>query len=813
MGTFFQDLRFAARSFRKTPGFVLIGVIALALGIGANTAMFSIVNGVLLRPVPYPHADRLLKLYSSMPQFRESSISYPNFLDWQRRSQSFDALAAFRNDTFNFTGQGEPERLRGYMVSSTIFDTLGVKPIIGRVFTPEEDQRGGNPVALLTANYWKTRFGADPGVLGRALTLNDKLYTVVGVVPSDDVILQRSSVLIPIGQWTEPLFWDRSVGMGMRAVGRLKAGVSPQHARSELDAIAAELSREYPKENKDSGIYAVSVREDLVGDVRTPLLILLGAVGFVLLIACANVANLLLARSTARRREFAIRGALGARRTRVMQQLLTEGLLLAFAGGALAIAIAWGLNAVFVTRFGSQLPRADQIHLDGSVLVFTAVISVVASLLFSLTPALQSSRSDLNETLKEGARGNTGRHTFQRFLVVTEVALAVVLTVSAGLMIRSMARIWSVDPGLDPHNVLDFGIAGSPAVHGAPAAVRNGIQLTADRLRALPGVTAVSVVFGGTPLTGSDSELWYWVEGRPKPADHSQMDLALFYGVDADYFNVFHIPLRRGRLISNRDLEASPCAIDIDEDLAKKAFPGQDPVGQHINLEILNLKCEVVGVVGHVKHWGLDSDATSKVHSQFYIPFRQFPDAVMDLASSGGSEWVVRTASDPYSTVPLIRRTVADINGRMVMYGAETMDDNIKDLLASRRFTRLLLGVFAGLALALAAVGIYGVVSYTVTQATHDIGVRMALGATTGAVLSMVIGSAMKMAGLGIAIGAAIGFAATQAMKGLLYGVGAGDPLTFIAVALVLAAVTLLASYVPARRATKVDPMIALRVE
>lgn len=813
MGTIFQDLRFAARTLRKAPGFTLIAVIALGLGIGANTAMFSIVNGVLLRPVPYSQPDRVLKLSSSMPQFRESSVSYPNFLDWQRRNRSFEEIAGYRNDSFNFTGQGEPERLRGYMVSSTIFDALGVKPVIGRTFTAAEDQRGGNPVALLTATYWKTRFGGDRSILGRGITLNDKLYTIVGVVPDDDVIFRRASVMIPIGQWTEPLFWDRSVGMGMRAVGRLKPGVTPQQAQSELSAIAAELSREFPKEDKDSGIYAVSVREDLVGDVRTPLLILLGAVGFVLLIACANVANLLLARSTARRREFAIRGALGAKRSRVVQQLLTEGLLLALAGGALALAIAWGLNAIFVAKLAGQLPRTDQIHLDGSVLAFTAVISIFASLLFSATPALQISRSDLNETLKEAARGNTSRHGFQRVLVVTEVALAVVLTISAGLMIRTMSHIWSIDPGIDAHNVIDFGIAGSPVVHGTPMAIRNGFVQTEEKLHSVPGVQAVSVVFGGTPLTGSDSETWYWVEGRPKPADHSQMDLALFYGVDPDYFNVMRVPLKRGRLITARDIETSPCAIDVDEDFAQKAFPGQDPLGQHINLEIINIKCEIVGVVGHVKHWGLDQDAASKVHSQMYIPFRQFPDAVMDLASSSGSDWVVRTASDPYTLVPVFKRTISDINGRMVMFGAESMEDNIKDLLASRRFTRLLLGVFAGLALVLAAVGIYGVVSYTVTQATHDIGVRMALGATTRAVLGMVIGSAMKMALIGIVAGAAAGFAATQAMKGLLFGVSTGDPLTFFAVAAVLAGVTLLASYIPARRATKVDPMIALRVE
>ncbi|HEX7960031.1 MAG TPA: ABC transporter permease [Terriglobales bacterium] len=815
MGTMFQDLRYAVRTLWKSPGFTTIAVIALALGIGANTAMFSIVNGVLLRPIQYPQPERLLKLYTSAPEFRDGSVSYPNYLDWQQRSQSFEALAAYRNETFNLTGQGEPERLRGQMASAVIFNVLRVTPILGRTFTTDEDRRGAAPVVVLTSSFWKTRFGGDPAVIGRGINLTDKLYTVVGVVPDDDVVFRRVSVIVPIGQWTEPIFWDRSVAMGMRVVGRLKQGASPQQAQSELDSVASGLAREYPKDNKDHGIYSVSLRNDLVGDVRKPLLILLGAVGFVLLIACANVANLLLARSTARRREFAIRGALGASQSRVVRQLLTEGLVLAIAGGILALAVASGLESIFISKLATQLqlPRADQIHLDAVVLAFTAGISILASLLFSITPALQSSRSDLNEALKESARGNTGRHGFQRALVVAEVALALVLTASAGLMIRTISHLWSVNPGLDPHNVLTFGIAGSPAVHGTPTAVRNGFSSTAERLRSVPGVEAVSVMFGGTPLTGNDSELWYWVEGRPKPPGRSQMDLALFYGVAPDYFKVTRIPLLRGRFVSEQETETSPCAVDVDEEFARKAFPGQDAVGQHINIEIINLKCEVVGVVGHVKHWGLDTDATNKIHSQMYIPFRQFPDSVMDLASTGGSDWLVRTAGDPYAMVSTLKRTIAEINGRMVMYGPETMEDNIKDSLSSRRFTRLLLGVFAVLALVLAAVGIYGVVSYTVTQATHDIGVRMALGADARRVLSMVIGDAMKMALVGIAIGIAGGVAATQAMQGLLFGVSASDPLTFAAVAVGIAGVTALASYIPARRATRVDPTIALRVQ
>jgi predicted permease len=811
MGTLLQDLRYGARTLFKAPGFTLTAVVALALGIGANTAMFSIVNGVLLQPLPYAEADRLLKLYTSMPQFRDASVSYPNFLDWQQRSRSLEQMAAYRIDTFNLTGQASPERLRGAMASASIFAALHLEPIVGRTFSNDEDRRGGAPVVVLTSNFWKTRFAGDRQVIGRTITLDEKLYTIVGVVPADDVVWQRISVIVPIGQWTEPLFWDRSVGMGMRVLGRLKAGTTPQQAQSELDRIAAALAHEYPKENKDHGIYAVSLRKDLTGDVRTPLLVLLGAVGFVLLIACANVANLLLARSTARRRELAIRGALGATRSRVVRQLLTEGLILAVLGGSLGLGLAMSLNAVFIAKITNRLPRAGQIHLDPLALTFTALVALTASLLFGAAPAVQSVRSDLNKALKEGTRGNTGRHGLQGALVVGEVALALLLTTGAGLMVRTMSRLWSVNPGFDPRNVLTFGIAGSPAVHGAPAAVRNGFTQTMDKLRSVPGVTAASVLFGGVPMAG-DSELPYWVEGRPKPAEQSQMDLALFYGVDPQYLSIMRIPLLRGRFLSTADNEKSPCDVAIDEEFARKAFPSQDPLGQHINLELIPMKCEIVGIVGHIKHWGLDTDATSKVHSQMYLHFRQIPDSVMDLASTG-SDYVLRTSADPYALAPALKKSVADINGKMVLYGEESMQDVISNSLAARRFTRLLLGAFAALALVLAAVGIYGVVSYTVAQSTHEIGVRMALGADRPKVLGTVLKDAMGMAFLGIAIGAVSAFAVTRVMKNLLFGVTAADPITFSAVALLLGSVTLVASYIPALRATKVDPIIALRYE
>jgi putative ABC transport system permease protein len=488
-----------------------VAVIALALGIGANTAMFGIVNAVLLRPVPYPQPDRLLRLYSSGPGLHQGSVSYPNFLDWQRSSRSFQEMAAYRTDNFNLTGQTNPERLRGAMASAGIFSVLGIRPVAGRTFTDTEDRRGAAKVAVLTSTLWKTRFGGDPAVLGSRITLNGLAYTVIGVVPLDDVVFRHVSLIIPAGEWAEPLFQDRGVAMGLQVIGRLRPGVTPRQAQSELDAVAANLARAYPKENSGQGIVALSLREDLVGDVRTPLLVLL-------------------ARSAARRREFAVRAALGASPSRLVRQLLAEGLLLATAGGALGLVAAMAANAVFVSSLDA-LPRGNTIGLDGSVLALTALVSLLASLAASVAPALQRSPSGMNEALKEGARGSSGRQRPQRALVVVEVALALILTASAGLMIRTMSHLGSVHPGLDPHNVLVFGVAGSPAVHGTPAAIRNGFAETSRQLRAVPGVSMVSVLAGSIPMN-TDSQIPYWVEGRPRPAEQSQMDHALFYGVE-----------------------------------------------------------------------------------------------------------------------------------------------------------------------------------------------------------------------------------------------------------------------------------------
>jgi len=811
MGTLFQDLRYGVRVLLKAPGFAVVAVLTLALGIGANSAMFSIVNGVLLRGLPLPEPERLVMIYTAAPQFPHMSSSYPNFLDWTKRTNSFEALAAGRYEDLNMTGQGQPERLRVAYVSAPFFSLVGVKPVIGRTFTGREDQRGGPPVVVLATDYWRERFGGDPRVLGRALTMNGVVFTVVGVAPGDVAIARGIKAYVPIGGTREDLFWDRSVSMGMSVIGRLKPGVTLAQAQAEMSTITGALAREYPKEDKDKGALLVTVRDDLVGDIRPALLMLLGAVAFVLLIACANVANLLLARSAARRREFAIRSAIGAGSGRLVRQVLTEGMLLAVAGGAAGIALGATLIRLFARRLGSDLPSHAVVDLDAPVLLFTGLVSLLAGMVFAAIPAWQTARADANATLKESGRGTSGRHRVQRTLVVAEIALALVLTTAAGLMVRTMWQLWQVDPGFDPRGVLSFSLAGMPSTDPAPDVLRARYAALEERIRREPGVEHASIVFGSVPMTG-DSEVPFWVAGQPHPAEQSQLPWALFYMVSGDYRPAFGLRLVRGRFVGPQDTEKSPYVAVIDEELARTAFGSRNPIGERVHLAIIDTEYEVVGIVRHVRHWGLDSDPTARVRSQMYLSFRQLPDPVMPMAANG-SNWIVRSNLAPGVLEAQIKRAVFEINPNMTMYGAQTMEDIISASLSQKRLARLLLGFFAGLALLLAAIGIYGVMSQLVLQTTHDIGVRMAVGASPRAVLGMVVGNAMTMAAVGVLAGAALTLAGTRLMQGLLYGVSASDPVTFAAVAVVLGSVALAASLVPAWRATRVDPMVVLRYE
>jgi putative ABC transport system permease protein len=814
MTTLIQDSRYGLRMLGKNPGFTAVAVLTLALGIGANTAIFSVVNGVLLNPLAYDHPDRLVALFSRTSDFTYASISYPNFLDWVRDNHSFSALAAFREDDFNLTGTGEPERVPGEMVSGNFFTLLGVKPVIGRTFRAEEDQVGAAPVVLISAGLWKRKFAASPDVLGKALNLSGTAYTVVGVIPADFQYMSgnfhRSDVYTPIGQWNDPTFRNRKVGMGMDAVGRLKPGVTFAQAKADMEALAQHMAEQYPDADKGTGVTLVPLKQDVVGTIQPYLLVLLAAVGFVLLIACVNVANLMLARSTSREREFAIRIALGAGRARVIRQLLTESVLLALTGGGFGLLVAsWGLQAA-LKFLPEALPRAETVHLDAPVLLFTLAASALAGILFGLAPALKTSGDDVHETLKEGGRGTSAaRHRMQGVFVVVEMALAVVLLAGAGLMIRSLAKLWSVDPGFDPHHVLGFYTSAPPLT--SPEAIRANWLAVQAKLQALPGIEAASLTLGSRPM-GGDSDVPFWIEGHPKPATQNEMKSTLFYLVQPEYRKVMRIPLLRGRFLTPQDNEHAPLVTVIDQRFAELYFPGQNPVGQRLNFTIINTQAEIVGIVGHVKQWGLDENAKSPILAQCYLPISQIPDRFLSLLQ-GNTGFVVRTYGLPSSEVASIRQAMEEGNSQQVMYGMETLEHVISRSLASQRFAMILLGIFAALALVMACVGIYGVISYLAGQRTHEIGIRMALGAERKDVLRMILGQAARMALLGVAIGLAGAFALTRLMASLLFGVSAHDPLTLAVVAVLLTLVALAACYFPARRATKVDPMVALRYE
>jgi len=818
MQTLWQDLRFGLRTLAKSPGFAAIAILTLALGIGANTAIFSIVNGVLLNPLPFPHPQELTVLYEHSTTFEKSSISYPNFLDWQRNNSTFASMAAYRHEDFNITGSGEPERVRGGMVSSGFFPIFGVKPLLGRLFSPDEDRAGAAPVVLLAEGFWQRRFGSDRDIVGKQIIMNGDAYTVVGVIPATFHFSTFNfngikDVYVPVAQTKDPFFYHRDVHEGMDAIGRLKPGVSLAAAQADMAQITSDLAAAYPDADKGTGATIVSLRDVLVQEVRPLLWLLLGAVAFVLLIACVNVGNLSLARSAGRAHEFAIRCALGADRWRVVRQLLTESVVLGLAGGALGACVAaWGTQAA-IRLLPEALPRAEDVGLDGHVLLFTFAISIIAAIAFGLVPALKMSRSGVQETLKEGGRGaSAGRHRAQSVFVVCEMALALILLTGAGLMIRTLAQLWSVNPGFNTQNVLVFQVTLAPSLGINAATNRSAIRELSQTLRAIPGVQAASVTGGSVPLAGSDDELPFWIDGRTKPANASEMNQALSYFVGPGYLETMQIPLLRGRFIAATDDEHSPQVIAIDENFARKYFPEQDPIGRRIHLAIINMDPEIVGVVGHVKHWGLDSEADrNPLQEQIYSPFLQIPDGVFSGPPQAGV--VLRSAGSPLGMVGAVREAIVKLNSQNVMYEATSMEAIIADSLAARRFSMILLSIFATLALLLSSIGIYGVISYVVGQRTREIGIRIALGAQRGTVLRLMLGEGMKMAMIGVVVGIVAAAGLTRLMSQLIYGVSAADPVTFAAVIIILTAVAFAACYVPARRAMRVDPIIALRSE
>ena len=813
MSTFLQDLRYAFRMLLKSPGFAAIAVVTLALGISANTALFSVVNGVLLNPLPYPHSEQLVAIYGTSPGFNQAPITYLNFLDWQQQSQTFASMAIYRNQDYNLTGQTESERLSGTMVSGEFFPVLGTQPVLGRTFTSDDDRLGSAPVVVLSGGFWKRRFAATPEIVGQTLTLNGKAYTVVGVIPSGFSFYgNERDVYTPIGQFDHPAFRDRRISVSAHAFGRLKPGVTLQHARAEMDTIARNLADAYPVADKQTGIMLRTMKEDIVGNVQPFLIVLLAAVGFLLLIACANVANLLLARGMGRSREFAVRVALGASNTRIVRQLLTENLVLAATGGILGLILAYAATRTVLSTLPGTLPRAEEISLDGRVLLFTLAISMIAAIVFGLTPALKSSKINLQEVLKEGGRGASGgRQRLQGSFVAIEVAMALVLLIGAGLMLRSLAALWRVDQGFNPSHAITFNLATPANPKTAPAEIRARLRQFDDKMGSVPGVQAVSVTLGSRPMI-HDSSLPFWIEGEPKPADDNSMHQAMFYLVEAGFQQAMGINLERGRFISPQDDENHPRVVDIDETFARTWFPNENPVGKRLNLTQFNVQVEIVGVVGHVKQWGPAGDSKAGVEAEFFYPFMQLPEQLMPLAADGVAV-VLRSEADPASVMTLVRRAVSELDSREVIYGVETLDEVIGRSLAARKLTMLLLAIFAGLALALSCVGIYGVISYLVGQRTQEIGVRMALGAQDSDVMRLILGHGAKMALIGVCLGLAGAWALTRLMTNELFGISARDPLTFAAVAVLLMLVALAACYVPARRAVRVDPMVALRHE
>ncbi|MEK6299557.1 MAG: ABC transporter permease [Acidobacteriota bacterium] len=818
METFLHDLRYGSRMLLKRPGFTAVAVLALALGIGANSAIFSVVNGVVLRALPYKDPEALMMVWNRRPLLQaqagmnEFPVSAADFVEWRDQNQVFEQIAAFHTQPFNITGAGEPEFLGGVRSSAGLFSLLGVEAKLGRTFLPEEDQPGAGHVVILSPGLWERRFGSDPQIIGQKLTLNDEPYTVIGVMPPGFQFPRKGEM--PAGyqfprqaDLYTPLAWTPAqVGNRGRnflaVVGRLKPQVGIAQAQAGMHEIAERLTQQYPQFNSNKEVFIVPLHQQVIGKVRTALLVLLGAVAFVLLIACANVANLLLARAASRQKEIAIRTALGASRWRVIRQLLTESVLLSLAGGTLGLLLAmWGIDLLLAIS-PANLPRVDAIGVDGRVFGFTLAISLLTGIVFGLVPAIQASKPDVNEALKEGGRASSVSHNrFRGALVVSEVALSLVLLIGAGLMIRSFVRLLNSSPGLDPENVLTLDVGLPRTKYTGPQQVAF-FQQVIERLRALPGVKSAGAVYP-LPLSGAEEGMGFGIEGRADSAPGERYNAGPRW-VSPGYFNTMGIALMKGRELSERDGGDSPRVLLINEAMAARYFPDEDPIGKRVAFDQVNNAPnwrEIVGVVGDVKHSAMDSDPKPEM----YFPFTQYPSFFMTL--------VVRTSGDPLNLVAAARSEVLAVEKNQPISNVHTMEELLSNSIAQRRFNMLLLSVFAGVALLLAAVGIYGVMSYSVAQRTHELGVRMALGARTSHVLALVVKQGMTLALIGVGIGLAASFALTRVMASLLYGVSATDPLTFSVIALVLASVAFLACYLPARRATKVDPMVALRYE
>jgi putative ABC transport system permease protein len=817
MSTFLQDVRYGFRMLLKRPGFTIVAILALALGIGANTAIFSVVNAVLLRPLAFDEPERLVMVWGSAPQlgFDLLPATPAETSDWRDQNHVFEHVAALQSWAWNMTGTGGPEQIWGARVSSSLFPALGVKPFMGRTFLPEDERAGGQRVIILGHGLWQRSFGSDPSIIGKTVTLNGQGYVAVGVMPPGFKFPGGSNMLSglqfsPKTEMWEPMILtsEQSANRGthnLAVLARLKPNVTLAQAQAEMSNIARQLEAQHPEYNKGIGIRLVPLHEQVVGDVRPALLVLLGTVGFVLLIACANVANLLLARAASRQKEIAVRTALGASRLRVVRQLLTESLLLAVCGGTLGLLLAlWGIDALGAL-IPENIPRASEIGVDAGMLGFTLLVSLLTGFIFGLAPALQASRTDINESLKEGARGATAglrRNRFRSLLVVTEIALALVLLIGAGLLIRSFMRLQQVSPGLDPKRVLTMDIIVpfiAPSNYTEPEQQAAFFREVVERVGRLPGAEAAALV-SSLPLSGAFESSDIIVEGEPSPPE-GQTPQANYAMVSADYFRVMSIPLMKGRAFTERDTRDSPAMLIVSEALAHKYWPDEEVIGKRLRLGFEKTPREIVGVVGDVKQTSLDAETSLAV----YLPYQQFPYPGMTL--------VIRTGSDVAGMSAAVRREVQAIDRSLPVSNVRSMEQVVSASVSQRRFSMLLLGLFALVALLLASVGIYGVMAYSVSERVHEIGIRIALGAQSRDILRLVVGQGMILALTGVAVGLIASLALTRLMMSLIYGVSATDPLTFFGLSLALAVVALVACYIPARRATRVDPMEALRYE
>ena len=800
----FQDLRYGLRILIKHRGFSIVAVLTLALGIGANTAIFSVVNAVLLRGLPFRDTDRLVAIWESNPLNDHNEVSAANFLDWREQSSVFEHLAALSYASLALTGGDEPERLQAVVVTPAFFSVLRTQPMLGRTFFPEEEKPGAARVVVLSHGLWQRRFSSDLDLIGKTITLNGVDRTVVGVMPPQFELqfpIQRQ-----IDVWLPRIFTpELAASRGshfLYVFGRLAPGVGMAQAQTEMASLAERLAQQYPKTNTGTTVRLVSLQEQIVGKVRRALLILLGAVGFVLLISSANVANLLLGRAAAREKEIAIRAALGASRFRVVRQLLTEGALLAGVGGALGLLFAfWGIRLI-ISVSPATIPRLNEVAIDGRVLGFTLAISLLTGMIFGMAPALQASRPNLNESLKEGIRSSaTGvRQRLRSLLVVGEVALALVLLAGAGLLVRSFWRLVRVDPGFNTDHVLALDVALPFAKYPRENQQAAFFRQALERIEALPGVVSAGSTLN-LPLGGSNATTGVTPDDRPTPApsDIPEIDYRL---ASANYFRTLGIPLRSGREFTDRDAPGSPDVVIVNESLARRFWPDEDAVGKRVTIrEDPPTPCVVVGVVGDVRHNRLDAESKPEI----YLSYLQKPNDFMEI--------VVRTAADPSSMVGTLRREIAAVDKDQPIHNVKTMDQILAESVSQPNFNVLLLGVFAAVAVLLAAVGIYGVISFVVTQRTREVGIRIALGARRGDVMKLVMKQGMALAFGGVAIGLAASFALTRLLEGLLFGVGASDPSTFIAITLFLMLVAAVACYLPARRAAHVDPLTALRHE